>query len=356
MAEKKPTYEQIETALKHRNFSPLYFLYGVEHFLIDRLQQLIIAGGLEAHERDFNLDIVYGSDANAQQVLALCSSFPVMAERRVVVVRDFEKVQENQLLAAYARQPNPTAIVAFVCRDRPDLRTEPYRSLSRLAVSCECKAVRPAQMASWIGRQADSLGLEIEDRAAHMLADYVGTDLHTAASEIQKLQTFVGEGNVIKGEDVIVASGQTREYNVFELQKAIGETRAADALKIAEQLLQQSANPRGEAIRAVTVLSSYFTKLWKLTKCQSDRLPPSGMAQRIGVPPYFIREYLQSLRYFDPESIRRSLRMLLAADFEMKGGSTRNETLVMSLLIDGLMAEAGGRPAVSAASRGASPV
>ena len=356
MAEKKPTYEQVETALKHGNFSPLYFLYGDEYYLIDRLQQLILAGVLQPHERDFNLDIVYGADATAQQVLALCNSFPVMAERRVVVVRDFEKVDDNERLAAYAGQPNPTAIVAFVCRDRPNLRTEPYRSLNRLAVSCECKTLRPAQMASWIKRYSTSLGLDMQDRAAHMLADYTGPDLQTAAGEVEKLRTFVGEGNAIRGEDVIIASGQTREYNVFEFQKAIGERRAADALTIAERLLQQSANPRSEAIRTVTVLSAYFTKLWKLTNCQSKRIPPSGMAQRIGVPPYFIQEYLQSLRYYAPASIRQALRRLLAADFEMKGGSTRDEYLVMSLLIDGLMADAGGRPQASADNRGAVPV
>src|SRR5690606_20392298 len=132
----------------------------------------------------------------------------------------------------------------------------------------------------------------------------------------------------------------TREFNVFELQRAIGEGRYADALRIAERMMQQASNARSESLMIVSVLTGYFTKLWKLSVCQARRMPEQAMAARIGVPPFFIKEYLFSLRRFSPEALERAFAALLAADFELKGGSGRDERLVLALALRRLIPEA----------------
>ncbi len=170
-----------------------------------------------------------------------------------------------------------------------------------------------------------------------MLADFVGTDLQVAAAEVDKLISFVGDRTKIEADDVIRASGQTREFNVFELQRAVGERDYERAMTIAERLLQQTTNARGEAIRVVTILSSYFTKLWKLTVCQGRRLGEKEAAQRVGVSPYFIKEYIRSLQKYDVGAIERALGLLMAADYELKGGAQRSETLIMQLMLNHLV-------------------
>lgn len=337
MARGGHTYTQLETAFRHRNFAPLYFLFGEEEFLISSLQSLLQEHALEPGERDFNLDIIYGAEVDARQALAVCSSYPVMAARRLVIVRDFEKMDDNVLFKEYAAQPNPTAVVALVCRGKPNLSAHPYRALKEKAVWAEIKPLSASKMPGWIAGHAKSQGLRIEPRACEMLTDFVGTDLQVAATEIDKLVSFVGDRKVIEPDDVIRASGQTREINVFELQRAVGEGDCVRAVEIAERLLQQTTNARGEAIRIVTILSAFFTKLWKLTVCQERRLGEKEMAARIGVSPYYIKEYISGLQNYDLTSIERAFGVLTAADYELKGGAQRSESLIMQLLLNQLV-------------------
>ncbi len=338
MAGSRSTYRQIETAFEHRKFEPVYFLYGEEQFLIDALQEKLIESALGPGERDFNLDIIYGGETEAGQALAICSSFPVMAPHRVVIIRDFEKMKGNVLFKSYAEQPNPTAIVALVCRTKPNLSAHPYRALKAKAVSVEIKPLTASKLPGWISSRVKSRGKEITPRACEMLADFVGTDLQTAAAEIEKLVSFVGDRKSISDDDVIRASGQTREFNVFELQAAVGAADYPRALVIMERLLQQTSNTRGEAIRVVTILTAFFTKLWKLTVCQGRRLGEKQIASRIGVSPYFIKEYIYSLRNYSYESLEHVFGVLVAADFELKGGASRSEHLVMQLALREIIA------------------
>ena len=331
------SYQQLETAFQHENFEPLYFLYGEEQFLIDELQDCFLKHALNPSERDFNLDIVYGAEAEATSVLALCAGYPVMAARRVVIVRDFEKLKGNRQFKDYAEKPNPSAVVMLICGDKPNVSAHPYRALRRHAAWSRFKTLYDNEMPGWIKQRVEAQGYRIEPKAVRMLSNYVGTDLRSAAAEIEKLTTFAGRRGQITGEDVVRASGQTREFNVFELQEALGQGRYTDALRTADRMLQQASNASSEAIMIVAVLNAYFTKLWKLLACQGQRLSKQALAKRIGVSPYFVKEYQISLRRFGPEDVEQAFSALLAADYELKGGSNRDERLIVTLLMKRLI-------------------
>ncbi len=327
------SFEQLETAFRHKNFDPLYFLYGEEEFLMSELQEKLIENALSPAERDFNLDIAYGAESDGPTVRGLCTSYPVMAQHRVVIVRDFEKLKENRLFKEYAENPNPQAIVMLVCGSKPNMSAHPYRALREHGVWAELKPLYDNQVPGWIKNRAKAQGYEMEPRALQMLAEFVGTDLRSATSELEKIATYAGERTRLTADDVIAASGQTREFNVFELQNAIGDGRLQDALRIGDRMLEQSANPTGEALMIVAVLNSYLQKLWKLTGCQQQRLPKKEMARRAGIPPYFVNEYLSSLRRFSLAAIERGFSALLAADFELKGGAARDPRVILTLLL-----------------------
>lgn len=340
------SYEQLATAFRHENFKPLYFLFGEEGFLIDELQQQLIEHALAPEQHDFNLDIVYGSEAEASQVLGLCQGYPVMAERRVVIVREFEKLENNREFKAYAQQPNSQAVVFLACTTKPNLSAHPYRALKKHAAWSHFKPLYDNEMPGWIQEHVRAQGYEIEPQAVQMLADYVGTDLQTAASEVQKLITFVGERTTLTAEDVLDASGQTREFNVFELQSAIGEGRPDDAHRIAGRILQQASNPQSESIMIVAVLNAYFDKLWKLQGPDAGRMSNQKVARRIGVSPYFAQEYVFAAQRYDRAAIERAFTALLAADYELKGGSRRAPRVILTLLLRQLMPSAAQAAAV----------
>lgn len=332
-----PSYDDLATAFRHQNFDPLYFFFGEETFLIDELQEVLIEEALDPSQHDFNLDVVYGSEAEASEVIGLCQGFPAGAQRRVVIVREFEKLENNRQFKDYAEQPNPQSIVLLACTTKPNLSAHPYRALKKKAKWSEFRSLYDNEMPGWIQDYVGNLGYEIEPEAVQMLAEYVGTDLQRAASEIEKLMTFTGERTRLTADDVLAASGQTREFNVFELQKAIGEGRHADASRIAERILQQASNPKGEAIMMVIMLGKYFDKLWKLQKPDALRQSKYELANYIGVPPYFVEEYKHAAQRYDRASIADAYAALVAADYELKGGAARDAALVMTLLLRRLL-------------------
>jgi len=341
-----PSYDDLATAFRHENFDPLYFFFGEETFLIDELQELLIENALPPHQHDFNLDVVYGSETEASEVVGLCQGFPAGAEHRVVIVREFEKLENNRQFKEYAAQPNPNAIVLLACTEKPNLSAHPYRALKKQATWSEFQSPYDNEMPGWIQNYVNGQGYEIKPKAVKMLADYVGTDLQRAASEIEKLITFAGDRTQLTADDVLAASGQTREFNVFELQSAIGEGRHADAARIAERILQQASNPRGEAIMIVAVLNGYFDKLWKMQMPKAQRMNKYDVASHIGVPPFFADEYKQAAQRYSRAAIADAYSALLAADYELKGGASRDASLILTLLLRRLL-PAQARPATA---------
>ena len=300
---------------------------------MDRLQEALISTALDPSLHDFNLDILYGSESDAQDVLACCRSFPMMAQHRIVIVRGFEQLKGKEHFARYAKEPNPTAIVALLCGIRPRLNANPYRELKRNAASVEFRALYDNQVAGFIRRHLSALDCTITPDGAAVLADYVGTSLHTVANEIEKLRTFAGKRTELTREDVILASGQTREFNVFQLQRALGEGRVMDVQRIAQHILSAASNKHGEALRLIAMLYSFIRKLWMLHGLEGQRLSPGEQAKVIGVLPTLLREYKQAQRRTSRHSLENAFASLLAADYEIKGGARRHPKLVITLLL-----------------------
>ncbi|MEM1056590.1 MAG: DNA polymerase III subunit delta [Bacteroidota bacterium] len=334
MARKKntgPSFEDLATALTSGNVAPLYFLYGAEGFLIDELQRLAVALVPE-HERDFNLSVIFGPEAQAQAVLAQCAQFPMMAERRVVIVRGFEQLDGNALFKGYAESPNPTAVVLLCCNTKPNLNQHPYRALRQHAVAAEFETLKGGALAGWIEKRFRSLGAQTESGVAAMVADLSGPDLRTVAGEVDKLVTYVGDRRRVSRDDVVQAAGHSREENVFELQKAIAAGDRQRALGIGLSLMGLATNRHGEAIRMIALLAAYFQKVWKVTACRELGISERDMARHVGVPPYYVGEYVTAERRLAPR-LPVAFGALLAADAELKGGSQRDPRAVFALLV-----------------------
>jgi len=325
-------YKSLKTAFEAGNFDPLYLVYGEERWFIDELQRTLVENGVQPSERDFNLDILYGSDIDAKDAMGICRSYPMMAQRRVVVIRDFDRIRDNSIFKTYAEQPNPQAVVFLVCSGKPRFNSHPYRAIRKHGKAIEFKALYSNEVPRWIQTLAKERRMHIKSRTVQMLADFVGAKLSNIATELDKLSTFVGDREEVTEDDVVQATGQTREFNVFELQRAVGKTSYYDAIRISERLLQQSSNTKGECLRIIAVLTSFFVRLWQLSGLQMRRIPEKEMAKAIGVSPYYLKEYLSSLQQFDREALDRAISSLLAADYELKGGSDRSDGLIMSLM------------------------
>ena len=327
------SYHDLANAFRQGNFKPLYFFYGDEGFVMDELQALLIEHTLQPHERDFNLDVVFGPEAQTPHVLATCAALPMMAERRVVVVRGFDQLEDNEPFKNYAEQPNPSAVVLLICDRKPNLSQNLYRALKKHAVWGEFKTLYDNKLPGWISQRFKTKGYVAQGGAAQMIAEAVGPELRTTSNEIDKLMAYAGDQKTITEDDVIRAAGHSREASVFELQKAIGQGAYERSLSIADALLSGASNRQGEALMVVSVLVSYFSKLWKLTSCLEKQMSKKDMAGHIGVSPYFLGEYLRALRTYSAVHIHCAFNALLAADMELKGGSERDARLILTLAL-----------------------
>ncbi len=337
-------YNGLQTEFRENRYKPVYLFYGDEYFLPDQLQKTLIDRVLPPEDRDFNLDIVYGDSVNAQSALSICRLAPMLVERRLVIIRRFEQLKSNKIFSSLAKQPNPGAIVLLICEGRPRFNADPYRALKK-----NTKAVQVVEFASlwrnqaaqFVREHAGTQGCKLEGGVEQLLVEFLGTGLALLAKEVDKLITYIGERKprVITKQDVLRASGQTREINVFELQDAISQRRTVEAHRIAEQLLLGASSRQGEVLRIIAVLTSYFLRLWKLQESQSAGIQQANLAKQAGIPYNMIHKYHEATRVWPLREIKRAMQLLLSVDSEIKGFSKRSPRLIMTLLIIQLLDE-----------------
>ena len=330
-------YENILRSFTKRAFKPLYLLYGTDSFLPARLQHYLIRYALEEHERDFNLDLVYGSEADVDVVLAMCQQVPMMADRRVVIVRQLEKLKNNRRFALYAKRPNPQAVVLLCCDGKPRFNADPYRTLKAKAQCASFEPLSRYRVPAFVERLARQSGCRLEAGVAQTLIDYTGTSLAQLSNELNKLQTYVGDREVITRDDIVQASGQTREINFFELQDALAFRKYEESHRICDQLLLSASNARAECMRIVYTLTSYFIRLWRLHGYATSGKSPKELASELGAPPFVIQKQRKALRHWPQPDLTRALNALLSAETELKGGSQRSPRLIMTLLLNSVL-------------------
>lgn len=321
----------LQEAVKKKKFAPLYLFTGSEDFLIDEGIRLIVEHALEPSMRSFNLDVMYGSKSDVKDVVAHASAFPMMSERRVVIVKEAEKLatseSDMEVLGAYLQRPLESTSLVFVAPEG-DMRKKPFTDIKKHAEVIECKPLFDSQIPPWIAEHIRRMGKEASLDACRLLQAYVGNSLRVLQSEIEKLITFVGARSEIKTKDVTAVAGATKGYTVFDLQDAIGAKDMRTAMRILEKMMQSSEQPT----RIIIMLTRFFTQLWKLQDLRLKRSPDSEIASLIGVPSYYLKKYVAYQSKFSPGQIERAFRALLEADTTLKTIS-RDPKLVMELLV-----------------------
>ncbi len=329
------TYAEFQQSLNSNHFAPIYLFYGEEDFLIDEGVQLLIAKVLDEGTRGFNLDVVYGSKVEAKDVVAHASSFPMMSAKRVVVVKEFEKLATTETaketITAYINRPLESTVLVLVSFE-PDFRRKPFTDLKKRGELVECKPLYDNQVPAWIADRIRHQGREANAEACRLMQAYVGNSLRSLQNEIDKLFVFIGDRKKVTVEDITAVVGATKGYTIFELQNAIGRKDPREAVKILERMLEVGQSPQ----MIIVMLTRFFTQLWKLSDASARRMPEQEVAREIGVPVYYVKQYLEFRSNFDVDQIEKNFKALLEADTVLKSTS-RDPHLVLDLLILSLL-------------------
>ncbi len=311
---------------KHR-FAPLYFFYGEEDFLIEEVADALIANAVDPVSRQFNLDVVYGNDVSGKDIVARASSFPMMGERRVVIVRDFERATELDPLLPYIEHPSPSTSL-FLSAAKVDMRKKVYAHLKKYAVGGETAPLREYEIPAWIQKRTAIMGRKIAPEAAEMLHGYVGTSLRELNNELEKLLIAIGSKPAIETGDVQSVVGMSREFSIFELTHAVGGKNLEKALSICARMMDVGEAPVG----MVAMLARHFGILWRVHQLGAERKTPADMAKELGVHPFFFKEYLEDVKRYPRTAVEDALLALTRADEKLKT-SSGDPHVVMDMLL-----------------------
>lgn len=291
-------YKKLMTEIRGGKLRPVYMLHGEESFFIDRLSDEIERLALADEERDFNQSILYGRDVDPDQVRDNCLRFPMMAERQLVVVRELQNWRIDQLekLESYLSKPTPTTVLVLCYKyKKVDGRRNVLKSVQKgggaVFLSDKVREEKvPEVLVSFAKNQKRRLGAG----EAQLLATHLGTDLSKAVKEVEKLCLVTEEGGTITSDTIQRYVGISKDYNVFELQNAIGTRNVEKALRIANYFA--SAPKDHPLVLTIGMLNSYFTKLaivHSMKQASSQEL-----AAALKVPPFYLRDYQDHARNY----------------------------------------------------------
>lgn len=314
---------QIINDVKNGNFVPVYLLMGTEPYYPDLVCDEIIKYALTDSERDFNQTVFYGLDTDAGTVASECRSYPMMAERRLVVVKEAQSMKTLEDLATYASDPmESTVLVILMHGASADKRRALYKNVQKKGVVLVSDALRDYEMPQWITSFYKSRGLDIEPAAAALLAEYAGTDMSRIMLETEKMQKNLPEGTVrVNAADIEKNVGISRQFSIFELTKALSYMKAEKALKIAAYI---GNGPKFMLLLATAPLYMHFYRILKYEAAllKNPAMSKADRAKLLGINPYFMEEYDVAARNYPIRRCMKVISLLEEYDFKGKGGGS----------------------------------
>ena len=321
--------KKILSDLKLRKYAPVYFMQGEETYFIDLIADYIEANVLSDAEKGFNQVVVYGKDVTMADVLTNARRFPMMAERQVVIVKEAQDITDlnkeigAKLLLDYVGRPVPSTVLVFCHKHKSlDKRRELGKKIDQYVTTLTAKKLYDNQLPEFILEYMRERKVGIEERAVTALCEYIGNDLNRLANEIDKLLVTMKEGDTITLEVVMLQVGVSKEYNIFELQKAILHRDVLLANKIVNYFERNTK--KNPIIPVVAYMFSFFSKL--LAAAVLPDKNEKAIASALKVSPYAVRDYSLALRQFSPSKIIDNITLLKEADLKLKGVNSGSET------------------------------
>jgi len=311
------TTNQLITDIKGGKISPIYFLMGEEAYYIDVISDFIESYVLAEEEKGFNQMVLYGKDVSIQDIVSNAKRYPMMAERQVIIVKEAQNlIKTIEQLVDYAKNPQPTTVLVFNYKYKTlDKRKALYKALSKAAVVFESKKIYEDKIPSWIQSFLRSKQISITPKAALMLTEFLGNDLSKIANELNKLEIVVGTQKEITPDVIEQNIGISKDFNNFELQKAIGNLDHKKAYQIVHYFAQNSK--QHPFVLTISILYLYFTKLMTLHTVRDQN--PGTVAKALGINPYFVNDYIAVSRNFPMKRISGVLETLRIYDTKSKG-------------------------------------
>jgi len=346
-------FEEILKDLKSKIYKPVYFLMGEEPYYIDKISDYVEKNILNDAEKEFNQTVLYGQDVTLVQIAAEAKRFPMMGDKVVVIIKEAQNIKElskikaedegeekkeerkektKSALEAYVENPLTSTILVFCYKYKTlDKRTSLAKTIAKKAVLFDSKPIYENELPGFITKIAEQHKLKMGVRASFLMAEYSGNDLLKIENSIEKLSINVKEGIEVTEDDIQKYIGISKEYNVFELQKALAEKNILKANRIANYFgANEKENP---LIMTIASLFNYYNKV--LTYHVLKDKSRSAVASALKINPFFVSDYEKAAKTYPPGKVVRIISDLRQYDLKSKGfdnGSATQGELLRELV------------------------
>lgn len=353
-------YPAVRKEIAAGDLLPVYFICGNESFFIDSLQQDIIKS-MPEDLRDFNLDLFYGNESNLSSVISAAKSFPMMANRRIVVLRDLSasqgriKIETNsdsvtqdssdtfegesniEELLVYFERPNPSTIFIVTDRKLPgNTKLGKIVSNTKHIGFAKFEPINEINLPQWIQKWSQvQFNVEIEPLASTMLVERIGADLQAITGEISKISTGKKPGETISVTDIDQHVQVSKEVSIFDLKDAVNRKNQSKSLQLATQMLRNSKTTEvGEVLRLISFFYSYYGNIWQILRLTQKGVANSDIRTKTGIKSeFYFNNLVKESKYYSFERIFQCYEAVLDADKAIKGFSKLDPSDILVMFL-----------------------
>tara|TARA_R110002049_G_scaffold98432_1_gene239636 strand:+ start:4793 stop:5794 length:1002 start_codon:yes stop_codon:yes gene_type:complete len=303
--------------IKNGNIKPVYFLMGEEAYYIDKISEYIEKSVLTEEERGFNQMVLYGKDVTIEDIIGNAKRYPMMAEKQVVIVKEAQHLSRTiDNLSSYVDNPQPTTVLVLCYKyAKLDKRKKLHKALQKTGVLFESKKLYENQVSDWIRKVLQGKGYTITPIASQLLVEFLGTDLSKINNELEKLKLVIPKDTQITPAAIEEHIGISKDFNNFELKKAIGVRNIVKTNRIINYFSQ---NPKDNPfVVTITILHTYFTQILQYHGLKDHS--KGNVAKVLGVNPFFVGEYQIAAKNFPMKKVSGIISVLRDLDLKGKG-------------------------------------
>jgi DNA polymerase III subunit delta len=342
----------LKSALEQRTFDRVYLFHGDNDYLKEEKIRALIDSATEPGTRDFNLDVKRAAEVDAGSLGLALDSLPMMAERRVVILRDVTTLKKDAraVLAKYLERSAADTLLVLVAA----AGTKPDAALMGAATTVDFRPLNDSELTKWAAVHASTLGVTIDPAAAELLCGATGNDLALLAGEIEKLRSYTN-GGTIDAAAIEAIVGVRHGETLGDLLDLVAQRRSVDAIALLERVLAQ---PKTTGVSIVMALTTQTLAIGWLLAARERGLAqhrfeselfgllkenPSSVAGR----PWgeAVKAWVHALRHWDDAAIDRAVALLLAADAALKDTRISSEEQLLTSLLLAMTAGATRRAA-----------
>jgi DNA polymerase III subunit delta len=325
-----PPVTECLKSVRNGKLLPVYFLCGEDNFLIDKALAEITKAVEPFLFSDFDKETIWGAeDKNLSDVISIVTAFPFGSEKKLVIVKDFEKFRDKKGLSGYLDSPVDFTVLVLIYNGPVSSgSSEPFKTLVKNGFIFEAKELKGKNLVNWIIEYVSENGKSISPENTRMLMEIVGENRDLMEAQLEKIFTFMADRREISHNDISFLAANMKEYTIFDLLNAMGKKEKASAFKYALNLIDKGKEP----VFIIFMLTKYFSTLSRINELRNQNLSPAVISKKLNIFEWTYKDYVAARGLYTENQLKRAAEALLKADVSVKTSSLDEKTIISLLL------------------------